>query len=151
MCLRNATNGIDWASQFEGQKYITCYKVLEVDKNRKNKIRLFSPYQGTIYYPGVIVSSRKFDNSFYKLGECCGDILENDSDFWSIKRGIHVLTTIEEATGYMYEGKEVILSVRCKVEDLIGYNKDLERAVFNKVYVEQRSYDRALKRAAKVF
>lgn len=112
---------------FKNRKQITCYKALV---NYDNK--LYSPayhhYQWTF---GENISSRSYTT-----------LLKNEYDAKQVGHGIHVYTSKKHAT--VYDG-EILVPVSCNLSDVVavGHNKE---AVFTKVYLLRREYDKAIKK-----
>lgn len=104
--------------------YVKVYKRLTVDNNK-----LLAPFMYTEYKPGINKS-----NSRAKLQT------KNSAE---INRGIHVYPNKEDASRRV-RGWEVIVEMKAKISDLICLGS-CDEAVFRKVELSQKEYDRALK------
>ena len=153
MCLLNATNGKNWIRQFNNKKYITCYKIVQVGKRNNGKYFLVSEIMCHIYRAGNNFSDRKKQ----QLSKSCNDnkYFENGKPYWYVNNGIHVFTTLQSAKDefgniYDYDDMcEVIVAVRCRPEDLVAYSSIDKEAVFMKVQLEAREFDRAIEKVKK--
>lgn len=103
---------------------ITCWKVLVKSNNLLRGIFYYS-----YYYDGWNYSSRKFKKYGYNL----------------VNEGIHVYTKREEAVLSAQIYSAIIVPVTCYLKDFVAYSKAYNEAVFLKVFLTKRSYNKAIK------
>lgn len=107
-------------------KKITCYKVLRVIGNT-----LESPYFGEEYKPGWNVSDR-----------CEIAQGAKEQEYHEVYKGIHVFTSKKVAKEDVLNGR-IVVPVTCYAKDFVGAG--CCEAVFMKVFLSRKDYDKALK------
>ena len=120
------------------QKRIRCFKICSrINRYHYLEDRLAALYRGGYFYkPGINNSSRDFTT------------IDSYEMAYGVQKGIHVYLTREIAEGEVQGSRSRrILPVWCKVKDFVaaGTFCNTPCAVFTKVSVHQRDYDRAIK------
>lgn len=118
-----------------GKEYVTCYKVVRckdaVKKILIGPVRAY-PYS---YKPGINQAYDSYNSPVKKFG--------SRYNTRSIDFGIHVYTSRKKAQRYT-SGAHFVVPVKCKLKDLLGINLLDKHAVFTKVELSQRNYNRAM-------
>jgi len=120
------------------QQSIIAYKVYGVSFDRNT---LYSTIMSTIIKRhGWIVSDRKGGT---RVGSDEFDYYYDDYEPCRVvKRGIHVYLNIKDAINSARGS--VIVSVQCRIDDLIAIDKKENNAVFTKVYLNKENFRRAM-------
>jgi len=134
--------------KFDSKGYAKCWK--SYDNGKKSD---WSPKRKPGLYPtvcncaepvsyGEIVSNRE-DNC---AGRDCRDNFMIDTDLIEINRGIHVFT--RKKTAETHSGphpNDRVVAVRCHESDLVAVDAAYPNAVFMKVLLSKKEYDKAMK------
>jgi len=136
MCLETTkAETKEFKEQNKNKEFIICYKVYKKYNNK-----LYSPFFSIEeeILPGEIKSNRS-RLSFDKRDED----EYNHNGIWFIGRGIHVFTTLTEAKEWI-GFNEIIFKVKCYMKDFVAYNKNFKEAVFKKVYLSKKEYNKVI-------
>lgn len=60
-----------------------------------------------------------------------------------VYHGIHVYLSKSEATKNRYVDRIAVIKIKCDPKDLVAVNEDKTQAVFTKVYLPRKEFDRA--------
>ena len=147
MCLTvNTEAKRNFKRRNKNEKWVTAYKVYNVDTDREILC--------SIYYPKFIeIKKHGWIESDREGGTTVGtDWLDTKRNFWfegntasQVKRGIHVFLDIPTALVVLNRDKNrTIVPLQCRPEDLVGINSIETLAVFTKVFLRKEDLRRAL-------
>lgn len=130
MCLYNKPKKVSqFLNKKRGTSFLKCYKVVELT-NRRNQLRSY--HYKKVWHFGWNSSTSKRKGPCYKEE--------------AITCGIHVYTNKKKAVWHLHLcghcSISKLLEVYCKATDLLGVG-DNYTAVFRKVYVTKKSFNRA--------
>ena len=130
---------------FDKDGFATCWKSYDYHHNvefpyRNGLYSIIYDYGHKNILPGDIISNRE---EIIAGQDPRDDTNRNEIE---INRGIHVFTrkkTVEEhSKGY---NQDRIVKVRCHKSDLVAVDKEIPNAVFMKVLLSKKEYDKAMK------
>ncbi len=130
MCLnKDAQNTKRYARTIrdKGGK-IRCWKKVSICK-KADEIYL----DGIFYYYKWKVRWNKSDRKSIK-----DDVMDDE---FNVYRGIHVY----KRKPHTPNAWTVVIPVTCRIEDLVQANKNEDQAVFMKVFLEKKEYDKAIR------
>ncbi len=114
--------------------------------DQKLRDRLTKASNGIICYKVVQKdgSSPVFSNFKYKSGVNISNRISSYATGGSITQGIHVFINKHDAIKWSIKHREIILPVRCYLEDFVAGGKfdEFSNAVFTKVTISLRTYGR---------
>ena len=146
MCLETTKEVTEkFRKKNKNKKFIWAYKVYQVRNNR-----LYSVIYGiNLISPGEIRSNRsrlsfdKRDQDNWYVDEDCN---EDRIILWEISRGIHVFEKIVNTRNFSdFCSNRVIVRVKCLMKDFVAYDVVSKEAVFKKVYLDEKEYNKALR------
>jgi len=131
--------------RFDKDGFATCWKSynyynVEYSYRKNGLYSIIYDYGHKNILPGDIISNRE---EIIAGQDPRDDTNRNEIE---INRGIHVFTrkkTVEEhSKGY---NQDRIVKVRCHKSDLVAVDKEIPNAVFMKVLLSKKEYDKAMK------
>jgi hypothetical protein len=157
MCLnadRNATETLRRRMRKNGRK-ITVWKEV-----RKRGGVFVTPYRGVVVKPGWMISNRTMSKLHFRSQLSAwylnnnNNLNPNNDEYDSgkmiilVNLGIHVYTDKKEAYNITKNRGENIISCTAYIDDLVGAGVFTfeKSAVFNKIFISKKNYNRALKR-----